>query len=60
MGAYGSWEIAAARPDRFAAIAPIVGAGNPQASDLFKDLPVSDFHGALDQTVPLLDAKKLD
>ena len=30
MGGFGTWALAAAHPDRFAAIAPICGGGNPQ------------------------------
>jgi predicted peptidase len=29
MGGYGTWNLAIAFPDRFAAIAPICGGGNP-------------------------------
>ena len=29
MGGYGTWTLAAAHPDKFAAIAPICGGGNP-------------------------------
>jgi len=30
MGGYGSWSLAAKHPDRFAAVAPICGGGNPE------------------------------
>ncbi|WP_257237191.1 prolyl oligopeptidase family serine peptidase [Nostoc sp. 'Peltigera malacea cyanobiont' DB3992] len=36
MGGYGTWHLAAAQPQRFAAIAPICGGGNPQAARKLK------------------------
>ncbi|MEH1933698.1 MAG: prolyl oligopeptidase family serine peptidase [Nostoc sp.] len=53
MGGYGTWHLAAAQPQRFAAIAPICGGGNPQAARKLKNLPVWAFHGAKDNVVPL-------
>jgi predicted peptidase len=51
MGGFGTWALAAAHPDRFAAIVPICGGGNPAAAAKLKDLPVWVFHGAKDTTV---------
>ncbi|MEH2236738.1 prolyl oligopeptidase family serine peptidase [Nostoc sp.] len=53
MGGYGTWLLAAAQPQRFAAIAPICGGGNPLAARKLKNLPVWAFHGAKDNVVPL-------
>ena len=53
MGGYGTWSLAAAHPDRFAAIAPICGGGNPDDAQKLKDIPIWVFHGAKDNTVPL-------
>ena len=53
MGGYGTWALAAAHPDRFAAIVPICGGGNTADAAKLKNLPVWVFHGAKDQTVPL-------
>ena len=52
MGGFGTWSLAAAYPERFAAIAPICGGGNPADARKLKDLPIWVFHGAKDQTVP--------
>jgi predicted peptidase len=57
MGGYGTWHLAAAQPERFAAIAPICGGGNPQAAGKFKNLPVWAFHGAKDNVVPLSESE---
>ena len=40
MGGAGAWEIAAAHPDRFAAVVPICGRGKPEAAATLKDRPV--------------------
>lgn len=53
MGGYGAWRLAAAHPDRFAAIAPVCGRGDPSQADRLKQTPVWVFHGALDDVVPL-------
>ncbi|MEH1832004.1 MAG: prolyl oligopeptidase family serine peptidase [Nostoc sp.] len=57
MGGYGTWHFAAAQPQRFAAIAPICGGGNPQAVRKLKNLPVWAFHGAKDNVVPLSESE---
>jgi len=51
MGGFATWELAAAHPDRFAAIAPICGGGDPREAELIKDLPTWVFHGAKDRGV---------
>jgi predicted peptidase len=51
MGGFGTWALAAAHPERFAAIVPICGGGNPADAARLKDLPIWVFHGAKDPTV---------
>lgn len=51
MGGFGSWSMAAAYPDRFAAIIPICGGGNPASAKKLKDLPIWVFHGGKDTVV---------
>lgn len=51
MGGYGTWSLALAQPERFAAIAPICGGGKPYLACRLKDLPVWAFHGAKDPLV---------
>jgi predicted peptidase len=55
MGGFGTWELAARAPRRFAAIAPICGGGEaiPLRVRRFAHLPVWAFHGAEDNVVPL-------
>jgi predicted peptidase len=67
MGGYGSWELGAAHPGRFAAIAPICGGGNTIDVRLarrveghpLKSLPVWAFHGAKDSVVPLTESERM-
>ena len=53
MGGFGTWSLAAAHPECFAAIAPICGGGNPGDAAKLKSLPIWVFHGAKDNAVPL-------
>ena len=56
MGGYGTWDTAAAYPDRFAAIAPIAGGGNEQLAGRLKDMPIWAFHGEQDVNVPVSES----
>jgi prenyltransferase beta subunit/pimeloyl-ACP methyl ester carboxylesterase len=53
MGGNGSWELAAAQPERFAAVVPICGRGRPETAANLKSLPVWALcgDGDRDQTV---------
>jgi predicted peptidase len=53
MGGFATWELAAFTPNRFAAIAPICGGGEPYWTRRFKYLPTWAFHGAKDKGVPV-------
>lgn len=64
MGGNGTWHLAAAYPDRFAAIAPICGWGDfwvgfPDQVSVLKDVPTWAFHGAKDTIVPLSGSQVL-
>ena len=53
MGGFATWELAAFTPNRFAAIAPICGGGEPYWTRRFPHLSTWAFHGAKDEGVPL-------
>jgi len=53
MGAYATWETAIEFPARFAALAPVCGAGDLQEVQRIKHIPVWVFHGAHDELVPV-------
>jgi predicted peptidase len=51
MGAYGTWDLLARFPDKFAAAVPICGAGDYHNAPKIKHIPVWVFHGAKDSNV---------
>ena len=67
MGGFGSWALAAAYPDRFAAVAPICGGGNvldvllpaKGKEAALKTLPIWAFHGAKDTTVKVEESERM-
>jgi predicted peptidase len=59
MGGYGTWALANAYPDRFAAIAPICGGGNPSTICAIRHMPVWTFHGDQDHAVPLRETTEI-
>jgi predicted peptidase len=59
MGGFGTWSLAASHPDRWAAIVPICGGGDPQTADKIKDLPCWCFHGDADDAVPVNRSREM-
>jgi predicted peptidase len=53
MGGFATWELAIKHPQRFAAIVPICGGGEPFFASEITHLPIWVFHGAKDDVVPL-------
>jgi len=53
MGGFGSWSLALLLPDRFAAVVPICGGGDPADAARLAHLPIWAFHGQQDTTVPV-------
>lgn len=52
MGGYGTWDLAARKPELFAAVAPICGGADNSKVAALKDIPVWVVHGAVDNVVP--------
>jgi predicted peptidase len=52
MGGYGSWYLASAYPELFAALVPICGGGDTSEACALKDIPTWAFHGEKDDVVP--------
>jgi predicted peptidase len=52
MGGFGTWALAAAYPDKFAAIMPICGGSDPHDAVKLNHLSIWVFHGAKDNVVP--------
>ncbi|TNJ67700.1 phospholipase [Paenibacillus hemerocallicola] len=59
MGGYGTWKLACDYPDRFAAIAPICGGGDPYRAKALKHTPVWAFHGAKDSVVSIGESEQM-
>jgi predicted peptidase len=59
MGGFGTWEIAVKYPEKFAAIIPVCGGGDPAKACIMKNLPIWAFHGAKDDIVPLSKSEEM-
>ena len=59
MGGYGTWAWSTAYPERFAAIAPVCGGGNPAKAVALRNMPTWVFHGARDTVVPLKRSQEM-
>ncbi|MBN1384144.1 MAG: discoidin domain-containing protein [Elusimicrobia bacterium] len=53
MGGFGTWALAIAYPEKFAAIAPVCGEGDPGKVYRIREIPAWVFHGKKDETVPI-------
>ncbi len=60
MGGYGTWTLGAYTPDRFAALLPICGGGNPrEAARRLRKTPIWVFHGGKDFVVPVSQSEEM-
>ena len=59
MGGTGTWMLAMAAPERFAAIAPICGSGIYWYGGILKNTPIMVYHGDCDETVPIGDSMEM-
>jgi prepilin-type processing-associated H-X9-DG protein len=55
----GARALAAAHLERFAAIAPIGGGGDPDRADRLRAVPIRAFHGADDRVVPPEESRRM-
>ena len=53
MGGFATWSLAADQPERFAAVVPICGGGDPGDAERLKAVPIWIFHGDADAAVPV-------
>ena len=56
MGGFGTFETAMEYPERFAAIVPVAGGGEPDKAEKLLDVATWVFHGENDTTVPIPSA----
>jgi predicted peptidase len=59
MGGFGTWELAIKYPNKFAAIIPVCGGGDPSKACKVKDVPIWAFHGAKDDVVPISKSEEM-
>jgi predicted peptidase len=59
MGGYGTWSVAAAHPDRWAAIAPVCGGGDVKDAEKIKNIPCWCFHGDEDGPVKVEKSREM-
>ena len=57
MGGYGTWSIAMKYPEKFAALGPIAGGGDPRGMEKIKAIPHFIVHGDNDKTVPVTQSR---
>jgi predicted peptidase len=51
MGGFGTWDLLARYPGKFAAAVPICGGGDEKTATRIKNIPIWAFHGAKDNIV---------
>ncbi len=59
MGGHGTWTLALAEPNRFAAIAPVCGWSHPVEFQKIANIPIWIFHGAKDFVVPVSASEQM-
>jgi len=67
MGGFGTWSVGLRYPERFAAIVPVCGGGDPirvmlvdsAKSQAIRTLPVWAFHGAKDPVVRVSESERM-
>lgn len=59
MGGYGTWSLAAKYPDKWAAIVPICGGGDPKDAAKIKHIPCWCFHGDEDKAVRVEESREM-
>jgi predicted peptidase len=59
MGGMGTWSMAAAHPEKWAAIVPICGRGDPATAEKIKDIPCWCFHGDADTAVKVEGSRNM-
>lgn len=59
MGGFGSFDLAARRPEVFAAVLPICGGGDPETAARIQHIPFCIVHGADDPIVPVVLSQRM-
>ena len=59
MGGFGCWLWGEQDAERFAAIAPMCGGGDPTLAEMLKNMPIWCFHGEQDSTVTIHHSEEM-
>ena len=59
MGGYGTWSVAMAHPEVFAALGPISGGGDPSGMVKIRHIPEYVVHGDDDRTVNVAQSRRM-
>jgi len=59
MGGEGTWSLAAALPDRWAAIVPIAHGWQPEEVAKLKEIPCWCIHGDADEMIPVTQSRQM-
>jgi predicted peptidase len=59
MGGFGTWDLLARFPHKFAAAVPICGGGDQHTASKIKDIPLWAFHGAKDDVVSVNQSRRM-
>jgi len=59
LGGMGTWSLAAAHPERWAAIVPICGGGDAKTAEKIKNIPCWIFHGDADKAVNVEKSREM-
>jgi predicted peptidase len=59
MGGFGTWYMLIKYPNRFAAAIPMSGAGDPNMACEISHIPIWNFHGDADKTVPVEGSRSM-
>lgn len=59
LGGFGTWALGAKEPERFCALAPVCGGGDPANAPVLARLPIWCFHGDSDPVVPVERSRQM-
>ncbi|MBS1704399.1 MAG: dienelactone hydrolase family protein [Armatimonadetes bacterium] len=59
MGGFGTWALGAMYPDKFAALAPICGGGEPRMTMTLGGMPIWAVHGRQDGAVAFVEGESM-
>jgi predicted peptidase len=59
MGGYGTWDLLARQPSRFAGALALCGGGDPAQAAALRDVPVWAYHGDQDAAVPVRGSRRM-